>query len=51
VLTIAYLYFKLGMSRLAIARETGRSRKAVRHIIKLFGRAAENQFRSVEAQE
>ncbi len=30
VLTIAYLYFKLGMSQLAIARETSRSRKAVR---------------------
>ena len=50
VLTIAYLYFKLGMSQLAIARETGRSRTAVRRVIALFGKAIEAWFRSVEAQ-
>ena len=50
VLTIAYLYFKLGMSQLAIARETGRSWKAVRRTIRLFGKAIENWFRSIEAQ-
>ena len=50
VLTIAYLYFKLGISQLAIAKETGRSRKAVRRTIRLFGKAIENWFRSFEAQ-
>ena len=50
VLTIAYLYFKLGMSQLAIARETGRSRTAVRRVVTLFGKAIEAWFRSVEAQ-
>jgi len=50
-LTIAYLYFKLGMSQLAIAGETGRSWKTVRRTVRLFGRAIENWFRSVEAQE
>jgi len=39
VLTIAYLYFKLGMSQLAIARETGRTRKAVWRTVRLFGKA------------
>jgi len=50
VLTIAYLYFKLGMSQLAIARETGRSRTAVRRVVKLFGKAIEAWFQSVEAE-
>ena len=50
VLTIAYLYFKLGMSQLAIAGETGRSWKAIRRTIKLFSRAVENWFRGVEAR-
>ena len=50
VLTIAYLYFKLGMSQLAIARETGRSRTAVRRVVKLFGKAIEAWFRKIEAE-
>jgi len=49
VLTIAYLYFKLGMSQLAIARETGRSGTTVRRVT-LFGKAIEAWFRSFEAQ-
>ena len=49
-LTIAYLYFKLGMSQLAIAGGTGRSWKAVRRTVRLFGRAIENRFRSFEAR-
>jgi len=50
VLTIAYLYFKLGMSQLAICRELGRSKKAVRRAIKLFGKAVEDWFRLLEAE-
>jgi len=50
VLTIAYLYFKLGMSQRAVARETGRSRKAVQRVAKLFGKAIEAWFRGVEAE-
>jgi len=50
VLAIAYLYFKLGMSQLAIARETGRSRTAVRRVVKLFGKAIEAWFRKIEAE-
>ena len=49
VFTIAYLYFKLGMSQLAIARELGRSRKAVRRVVKLFGKAIEEWFRRHKA--
>ena len=49
MLAIAYLYFKLGMSQLAIARETGRSRTGV-CVTKLFGKAIEAWFRSFEAQ-
>ena len=50
VLTIAYMYFKLGMSQHAIARETGRSRTAVRRTIRLFGEAIAAWFRKAEAQ-
>jgi len=50
VLTIAYLYFKLGMSALAITREVGRSRKAVERVIRLYGEHIEAYFRSAEAR-
>jgi len=50
VLTIAYLYFKLGMSQLAVARETGRSRKAVQLVVKLFAKAIEAWFRNLKAE-
>ena len=49
VLTIAYLYFKLGHSALAVAREVGRSEKAVRRVIKAFGERIESYFRLHEA--
>ena len=50
VLTIAYLYFKLGMSKLSVARETGRSKKAVQRTVRLFGKSIEAWFRTLEAQ-
>ena len=50
VLTIAYLYFKLGMSQRAVARETGRSRKAVSYVVRLFGKAIDAWFRLREAE-
>ena len=50
VLTIAYLYFKLGMSQLAVARETGRSRKAVQRVVKLFAKAIEAWFRNLKVE-
>ena len=50
VLTIAYLYFKLETSRRAVARETGRSRKAVSRVVRLFGEALDAWFRLREAE-
>jgi len=50
VLTIAYLYFKLEMSQLAIVRETGRSLKAVHRVVALFGKAIEAWLHSAEAE-
>jgi len=51
VLTIAYLYLKLGMSQLAVCRELGRSKKAIRRTVKLFGKAIENWFRLLKAEK
>ena len=49
-LTMAHLYFKLGMSQRAVARETGRSRKAVSYVVRLFGKAIDAWFRLREAE-
>ncbi len=46
-LTIAYLYYKPGLSALAVSREVGR--KAVERVVKVFGEALEAYFRQVKA--
>ncbi|MEM4692978.1 MAG: transposase [Nitrososphaerota archaeon] len=47
-LTIAYLYYKLGLSVLAVCREVGRSGKTVNRIIRLFGEFLEAQFQQLK---
>ncbi|MEM0078836.1 MAG: hypothetical protein QW118_01220 [Nitrososphaerota archaeon] len=49
-LTIAYLYYKLGLSVLAVSREVGRSRKTVDRVIRLFGEYLEAYFQQLKTE-
>ena len=48
-LAIAYLYFKLGLSQSAIARELGVSRLTVIRTLRIFGNKLKDWFRILEA--
>ncbi|MEM3951889.1 MAG: transposase [Nitrososphaerota archaeon] len=49
-LTIAYLYYKLGLSVLAVSREVGRSRKTVDRVIRLFREYLEAYFQQLKTE-